>query len=88
MSLPVTVFEDTPISESETIQKLYQEILDLRETNRVVLDVFRSASGLVRNCCEGTTCDKETVCLMLSQLVQSLEVKLKESVNARKKSFL
>jgi hypothetical protein len=79
MSLPVTVFTDDSVSESEVIQKLYQEILNLRESNRVVLDVFRSTSGLVRNCCEGDTCDKETVCSMLSQLVQSLEVKLKES---------
>lgn len=77
MALPVTVFADDSV-----IQNLYQEIRDLRESNRVALDVFGSVPGLVRNCCAEDTCDKETVCLMLSELVKTLEKDLKESMNA------
>jgi hypothetical protein len=81
MALPATVFTDDSMSESEVIQILYQEIQNLRESNRIALDVFRATPGLVRNCCAEDYCNKETVCFILSELVKSLENAVKEQMN-------
>ena len=76
-SLPMTALEveldTTPSTESELICNLFTEIRNLRESNRVILDVFRSVSGLAK------TCNKETICQLLKETVQSLETNLKES---------
>ena len=63
--------------ESESFQQLFQEIQDLRESNRIVLDVFWSASKLVKKCCEEGNCKQSYEILV--GLLQSLESELKEN---------
>ena len=68
-TLPVTALE----AEADLIESLRIQISNLQESNRVILDVFWSASRLARNC------DQETLCSLLPQLIQTLESQLKES---------
>jgi hypothetical protein len=82
-SLPMIALElelCEAISDDITLmQRLFTEIRDLRESNRVALDVFRSAPEVIRHASQTQTLDTDTVCQLLTELIQSLEMHLKES---------
>jgi len=81
MSLPMTrVVEDTSnalLENSENLQALRDEIETLQEANRIILDVFWSAFGIVKTCCAEGNCDRS--CEVLLNLLKSLEANVKET---------
>lgn len=78
MPVPDYVKDSQDLSmESEAFQQLFQELQNLREFNRVVLDVFWSASKLVKKCCEEGNC-KQSYTILVG-LLKSLESELKEN---------
>ena len=80
MAMPVPDYSkdsQASLMESETFQRLFQEVQDLRESNRVILDVFWSASKLIKKCCEEGNCNQSYAVLV--GLLQSLESELKEN---------
>ena len=82
MSLPMTrVVEDTSnalLENSENLQALRDEIETLQEANRIILDVFWSASRIVKTCCAEGNCAGSYEVLL--NLLKSLEANVKETL--------
>lgn len=72
MSLPML----RVVEHSEICQAYRDEIQELQETNRIIMDVFWSASGIVKTCCAEGDCEQP--CEVLRGLLKSLEANVKE----------
>ena len=73
MSLPML----SVVEHSEICQAYRDEIQELHETNRIILDVFWSASGIIKNCCLEGNCEQSYE--MLRSLLKSVEAEFKEN---------
>lgn len=82
-SLPMTALDlelaEETANDARLISLLFAQIRELRESNRVALDVFRTAPEVIRHASRTQTLDTDTVCRLLTELIQSLETHLKES---------
>jgi hypothetical protein len=82
-SLPMTALElelcEETANDTQLVSLLFAQIRELRESNRVALDVFRSAPEVIRHASHRQILDTDTVCRLLTELIQSLETHLKES---------